>query len=485
MQQVKLRHYINGEFREPSNGEYSQKTTPIDGSVIALVPSGTREDAKAAIDAAYEAGKQWSKLTPIKRSDYIYKIYEVARSMEEDLINTLIVEGGGIYKKAWGEVVFTERLIRNAAELARHYEGEVLNSDSEATISMVFKKPKGIVGIITPWNYPLSISMKKVIHALAIGNTVVLKTASDTPITGYKIAEMASKAGLPKGVLNVVFGSGGVVGDEIVTNKKVSHITFTGETGTGKQIAEKAGRGLKTVTLELGGSDPLIVLDDADPDYAARLAVFAAFFHQGQICTASKRIIVHKGIYDKFVPRFIEYTKRLRVGDPRVDKNIDFGPLINKSQVNSMVEFLNDAVKRGAKVETGGKVNGNYFEPTILTGVDRNAKVLREEVFGPIRPIIMVENDDEAVEVANDTEYGLSGAVLTSNINRAMSIAEAVESGMFHINDVTLLEESHVPFGGIKASGIGREGGKYSFHESTYDRWTTITLRQRKFPIPS
>ncbi len=485
MQQMKLQHYIDGEFRNPANGEFSIKTTPIDGSAIADVPRGTRDDARAAIDAAYDAVKQWSRLTPIKRSDYIYKMYEVARSMEEDLISTLMVEGGGVYKKAWGEVVFTERLIRNAAELARHYEGEVLSSDSEATISMVFKKPKGVVGIITPWNYPLSISMKKVIHAIAIGNTVVLKTASDTPITGYKIAEIAHKAGLPKGVLNVVFGSGGVVGDEIVTNKKINHLTFTGETGTGRQIAEKAGRGLKTVTLELGGSDPLIVLDDADPDYAARLAVFAAFFHQGQICTSSKRIIVHKGVYDRFAPRFIEYVRRIRMGDPRADRNIDFGPLINKSQVESMKEFLEDAVSRGAKVETGGGVDGNYFEPTVLSGVDENAKVLREEVFGPIRPLIVVENDEEAIEVANRTEYGLSGAVITNNINRAMSIAEAVESGMFHVNDVTFLEESHVPFGGIKASGIGREGGKYSFHESTYDRWTTITLRQRKFPIPS
>ncbi|ADN50524.1 aldehyde dehydrogenase family protein [Vulcanisaeta distributa] len=481
----KILNYINGEFTPPSAGEFRVKRSPIDDSPLAEVPVSGRDDAKAAIDAAYDALRSWSRLTAIKRAEYLYRIHEEFVKMEDEFIRVLIEEGGGIYKKAWGEVVFTERLILNAAEMARHIEGKTLNSDSEATVSMVFKKPKGVVGVITPWNYPLSISMKKIAHALASGNTVVYKPASDTPITGYLIAQLAHKAGLPKGVLNVVFGPGGVVGDEIVVNKKATHITFTGESATGKEIASKAGGALKTVTLELGGSDPLIILDDADPDYAARLAVFAAFFHQGQICTSAKRIIVHRGIADKFIQRFVEYTKMLRIGDPRVDKNVDQGPLINRNQVETMRGFLKDALDKGAKVLTGGEVNGNYFTPTILINVDLNMRVMKEEVFGPIRPVVVVDNDEEAIEIANSTDYGLSGAVITRDINRAMYIAENVESGMFHINDVTFLEESHVPFGGIKASGFGREGGEYSFHENTYDRWLTITLRTRRFPIPS
>jgi len=481
----RILNYINGEFKTSVSGEFSVKKSPIDGSPLAEVVRSGREDAKEAIEAACEAAKTWSVLPAIKRAEYLYKALEVFRGAKEEFMKVLIEEGGGVYRKAWGEVVFTERLLLNAAEMARHYGGKVLSSDSEAVISLVFKKPKGVVGVITPWNYPLSISVKKIAHALAAGAAVVYKPASDTPITGWLIAQMFHKAGLPRGVFNMVIGPGAVVGDEIVTNKRVSHVTFTGESSTGKEIAAKAAGALKTVTLELGGSDPLIVLDDVDVDYAARLAVFAAFFHQGQICTSAKRIIVHRNIADRFIERFVAYVKLLRVDDPRKDEKVDQGPLINEGQAKLMEEFVNDAVSRGGRILTGGGRRGAFFEPTVVVDVDRNFRIMREEVFGPVRPVVVVESDEEAVEVANDTEYGLSGAVLTNNINRAFKIAEAVESGMFHINDVTFLEESHVPFGGIKASGIGREGGEYSFHEVTYDRWLTVTLRARRFPIPS
>jgi aldehyde dehydrogenase (NAD+) len=481
----KVLNYINGEFKASVSGEFGVKKSLIDGSPLAEVVRSVREDAKEAIDAAYEAVKSWSALPAIRRAEYLYKALETFRQMREEFMKVLTEEGGGVYRKTWGEVVFSERLLLNAAEMARHYEGKVLSSDSEATISMVFKRPKGVVGVITPWNYPLSISIKKVAHALAAGSTVVYKPASDTPITGWLIAQMFHKAGLPKGVFNMVVGPGGVVGDEIVTSKRVSHVTFTGESSTGREIAAKAAGTLKTVTLELGGSDPLIVLDDVDVDYAARLAVFAAFFHQGQICTSAKRIIVLRSIADKFIEKFVSYVKLLRVDDPRRDEKVDQGPLINEGQAKLMEEFVKDAEARGGRILTGGGRRGAYFDPTVVVDVDRNFRIMREEVFGPVRPIVVVESDEQAVEVANDTEYGLSGAVLTNNINRAFKIAEAVESGMFHINDVTFLEEAHVPFGGIKASGIGREGGEYSFHEVTYDRWLTVTLRTRRFPIPS
>ncbi|AAY81163.1 aldehyde dehydrogenase family protein [Sulfolobus acidocaldarius] len=479
---VRYKLFINGEFSEPHSGEYKVKTSPIDNSPLAEIAVGDREDAKRAIDSAYEAFKGWSSLTAMKRSEYLLKLEETIRANEGDLINTLIVEGGGTYKKAWGEVVFTERLVRNAAEMARHFKGETIPSDSEGIISMTFRKPKGVVGAITPWNYPLSISMKKVAHSLAIGNTVVLKLSSETPIIGVKIAELVQRAGLPKGVVNVVTGPGSAVGDEIVTNKRVSHVTFTGETNTGREIASKAGHSLKTVTLELGGSDPLIVLDDADVNLAVKIAVFGAFFHQGQICTSSKRIIVSEKVYEAFVKKFVERVSQLKVGDPR-DRTIEQGPLISKRQVESMIEFYEDSVKRGGKIMTGGKWDGNYFYPTVVTDVDRNFRIMKEEVFGPIRPVLRVKDDEEAIEVANDTEYGLSAAVVTRNVTRAFKFVEQIESGMVHINDVTMLEESHIPFGGIKASGIGREGGEYSFRETTYERWTTITQRERKYPI--
>lgn len=474
--------YINGEFVDPHSGEYKVKTSPIDNSPLAEIAIGDREDAKRAIDSAYDALKNWSTLTAIKRSEYLYKLADVFKAHEDDLINTLIVEGGGTYKKAWGEVVFTERLIKNASEIARHFKGSTIPSDTEGIVSMTFKKPKGVVGVITPWNYPLSISMKKVAHSIAAGNTVVLKVSSETPIIAAKIAELVHEAGLPKGVVNVVNGPGSTVGDEIVVNKKLAHITFTGETTTGREIASKAGGALKTVTLELGGSDPLIILDDADINLAVKIAVFGAFFHQGQICTSSKRIIVHEKIYNEFVKKFAERVSQLKVGDPR-DKSIEQGPLVSHRQVETMIEFYDDTVKRGGKIMSGGKWEGNYFYPTVVTDVDRNFRIMREEVFGPIRPIISAKNDEEAIEIANDTEYGLSGAIVTRDISRAFKIADQIESGMIHINDVTILEESHIPFGGIKASGFGREGGEYSFNETTYERWTTVTLRERKYPI--
>lgn len=474
--------YINGEFVDPHSGEYKVKTSPIDNSPLAEIAIGDREDAKRAIDSAYDALKNWSTLTAIKRSEYLYKLADVFKAHEDDLINTLIVEGGGTYKKAWGEVVFTERLIKNASEIARHFKGSTIPSDTEGIVSMTFKKPKGVVGVITPWNYPLSISMKKVAHSIAAGNTVVLKVSSETPIIAAKIAELVHEAGLPKGVVNVVNGPGSTVGDEIVVNKKLAHITFTGETTTGREIASKAGGALKTVTLELGGSDPLIILDDADINLAVKIAVFGAFFHQGQICTSSKRIIVHEKIYNEFVKKFAERVSQLKVGDPR-DKSIEQGPLVSHRQVETMIEFYDDTVKRGGKIMSGGKWEGNYFYPTVVTDVDRNFRIMREEVFGPIRPIIPAKNDEEAIEIANDTEYGLSGAIVTRDISRAFKIADQIESGMIHINDVTILEESHIPFGGIKASGFGREGGEYSFNETTYERWTTVTLRERKYPI--
>lgn len=477
---IKIKHYINGQFIEGE--EYKVKKSPIDGAPVAEMPLGRRDDAKAAIDAAYDAAKTWSQMPAIKRAELLYRLYEIIKTKEEELISLLTIEGGGIYKKGWGEVMFSQRLVRNAAELARHFSGRTMQSDTDGVVSAVFKKPKGVVGVITPWNYPLSISIKKIAHALAAGNTIVYKPASETPLTGFKIAEMIHQAGFSKGVFNLVLGPGSIVGDEIVTNKKVGHVTFTGESATGREIAAKAAGTLKTVTLELGGSDPLIVLDDADLGLAVRIAVFGAFFHQGQICTSSKRIIVHEKVFNKFLEKFIERVSQLKVGDPR-DKSVEQGPLISDRQAEEMENFYKDAVERGGKILTGGRKEGAYFWPTVVTEVSGEFRIMREEVFGPIRPVVSVKSDEEAIEVANNTEYGLSAAVITTNINRAFKIAEAIESGMVHINDVTMLEESHIPFGGIKASGFGREGGEWSFLETTYDRWLTVTLRERKYPI--
>jgi aldehyde dehydrogenase (NAD+) len=326
------------------------------------------------------------------------------------------------------------------------------------------------------------LSINKIGHALAAGNTVVLKPSSETPVIGLKIAELFEKAGLPAGVLNVVTGPGPTVGDELVVNPKVRLVTLTGETVTGRKVAEKAGANLKPVVLELGGKDPVIVLKDADLDYAVDAVCFGAFMHQGEICMSVERVIVEKQIADEFSKRLATKAKTLRIGDPKDPKTI-IGPLINQKQLQTVDTQVKDAVERGAKLMCGGKYKGLFYEPTVLTGVTREMRIFREETFGPTAPITAVRDVDEAIEVANDTEYGLSSGVITNDLQKALYIAERLESGMVHINDASVYDEPYAPFGGVKASGIGREGGKVSMDTLTELKWITIQKGKRHFPF--
>jgi aldehyde dehydrogenase (NAD+) len=373
-------------------------------------------------------------------------------------------------------------LLRSAAGDVRHIFGETLPHSAPGQIGMTVRQPLGVIAGIAPFNAPFLLAMKKVVLALAAGNCFVLKPSEETPVTGIKIAEIFHEAKLPPGVLNVVPGPAKDVGDVLLTDPRIRMITFTGSTKVGKIIAVEAAKNLKKFTLEMGGKNPLIVLRDADVDYAVKAGCFGIYFHQGQVCMANSRIIVEAPVYDEFCEKFAARTKTYKVGDPR-DPHTVIGPLIRRSQCAFIDEHVADASAKGAKVLTGGTHQDSFYQPTVIAGVTPEMRIYSEESFGPITSIIKVYSAEEALTVANDTSYGLSAGVITNDLQKAMDLALRLESGMVHINDTTVTDEPHVPFGGIKNSGFGREGGNYSMEEMTELKWITIQLGQRQFPF--
>ncbi|MGB8312761.1 MAG: aldehyde dehydrogenase family protein [Halobacteriota archaeon] len=473
--------YIAGEWIRSSSGDTIEVRNPYDNSLCALVQKGNNKDVKKAIDSAYSVKETWGYTAPTERADYLYRLYDIMASRKDELRDALITESGSTYKKASVEVTATLRTVRAAAEEAQRVVGETISSDVRK-ISVTIRHPAGVIAAITPFNYPLLLSMNKSLYALAVGDTVVLKPASATPITQLKVAELIDAIRLPSGVFNIVTGSGKTIGNELVTNSKVAHVSFTGSYETGKRIAERAAKTLKRVTLELGGSDPLIILRDATLDYAVDTAVFGAFFHQGQVCISAKRIIVEDAIAAEFVQRFVRRVKNLKVGDPR-KSDTDIGPLATKAQLKRINAQVQDAIDKGATIQCGGRHENQLYWPTVITDVMPNMRVYREEVFGPVRPIIIVSDENEAIGVANDTMYGLSSGILTNDLNKAIMIAKKLECGMVHINDSPLHFEPRAPFGGTKCSGSGLEGGKYSTEDLTELKWITIQVGNRNFPI--
>jgi acyl-CoA reductase-like NAD-dependent aldehyde dehydrogenase len=473
--------FINGEWVEAEGGKTFDDINPATGEVYAKVAMASRADAQKAIHAAYQAWRDWALKPAHERAAILYKASQILEQSMQEYASVLQEESGSVFIKSMFETGYTIGLIRSTAEDCKLVLGETFPSETDK-FCMTIRQPRGVIAAISPWNFPLLLSINKVGHSLAAGNTVVLKPSSETPVIGLKIAELFEKAGLPAGVLNVVTGPGPIVGDELVVNPKVKLVTLTGETVTGRKVAEKAGANLKPVVLELGGKDPVIVLKDADLDYAVDAVCFGAFMHQGEICMSVERVIVEKQIADEFSKRLATKAKTLRIGDPKDPKTI-IGPLINQKQLQTVDTQVRDAVERGAKLMCGGKYKGLFYEPTVLTGVTREMRIFREETFGPTAPITAVKDVDEAIEVANDTEYGLSSGVITNDLQKALYIAERLESGMVHINDASVYDEPYAPFGGVKASGIGREGGKVSMDTLTELKWITIQKGKRHFPF--
>lgn len=458
---------------------------PADGSVWAEAPDASLSDVRRAIQTAQDAFNGWAALPHTERAHYMLKLADEFEKRTSDLVTALQGEGGGWFGKGMFEAHYVVEVFRAAAAMNYQAIGEILPSEHNK-VSMVVRRPMGVVSVISPWNFPAILSSRSFAIPLAAGNTIVLKPSEETPYSGGLIfAEVCEAAGLPAGVFNVVTCSRDniqAIGDELIENPLIKGISFTGSTAVGRMVAAKAGAHLKKVCVELGGKDSLIVCEDTDLEKAAQLANFGSFMHQGQICMSVEKVLVQEKVYDAFLKLFVERAAKLKVGNPLDDNANVIGPLINDKQANQVREQLEDAVARGAKVELGGGINGRFVEPTILTGVTPDMLIYQRETFGPVVPVIPFKTDDEAVAIANDTEYGLSSGVLTANESRGLAIASALETGMCHINCTSVNDEPHIPFGGAKSSGVGRHGGRWSNETFTETRWITLDRGQR--PIP-
>jgi vanillin dehydrogenase len=372
--------------------------------------------------------------------------------------------------------------LRVAAGCIRQPHGDTFPASATGQIGMTIRQPLGVIAGIAPFNSPFLLAMKKIAFALAAGNTFILKPSDLAPLSGLKIAEIFDAAGLPAGVLNVIPGPAAVVGDKLVSDPRVKMITFTGSSKVGRHLAEQAGKYMKRVTLEMGGKNPLVVLKDADLDYAVDAAAFGIFFHQGQVCMASSRIIVEATLYDAFLKKFVAKARTIKVGDPR-DPTTVIGPLIRQSQCGFITGQIDDAVSKGAEVCCGGRHEGPYFEATVLGGVTSSMDVYTEESFGPVTSVLRADDYEHALFLANDTRAGLSSAIVTNDLNKALDFVQRSESGMVHVNDTTISDEPHIDFGGVKESGFGREGGMASMAEMSEVKWVTFQMGKREFPF--
>ena len=477
--------HIGGQWTEAEGGKTFEDYDPFTGEVVANVPAGTRADAKRAVEAAAAAFPAWSQTPPAERQRIFLKAADLLESRQEDVASWLTRETGSTFGFAMFQLHFVPGLFRQAAALGYMPMGEVIPSDTGA-FAMGLRRPVGVVGAIAPWNAALILSARSIASPLALGNTVVLKPSDLSPYVGGLLwGEIFSEAGLPEGVLNIVThatGEAAPIGDELVENPAVRVINFTGSSETGRNLAEAAGRNLKRVVLELGGSNPLIVLADADLDYAVDASAFGAFLHQGQICMSARRIIVEQPIADAFVERLVEKTKGLKAGDPKEQDTI-IGPLITENAVATVKGRVDDVVEQGAKVLAGGDADGPVYQATLLTDIPQGSEFARVETFGPVASIEVVGSADEAVERANDTAYGLSAGIITSDQDRGLALAQRIEAGIVHVNDQSVADEPQMPFGGIKNSGYGRFGGSAAISEFTDLHWVTIKSGPHPFPF--
>jgi len=456
---------------------------PANGALLAHVAQADAEDARSAVTAAHQAFERvWGTSLASERESVLIRAADVVEHSAERFAGTLVAESGSTFPKAMFEMMYSVDLLRSAAGNVRHVFGETLPDTQPGQFGMTIRRPLGVIGGIAPFNAPFLLAMKKVAHALAAGNTFVLKPSEHTPMSGVMIAEVFEEAGLPPGVLNVVPGPAPEISQVLLEDPRVRMITFTGSTSVGRQLAIEAARNMKRITLELGGKNSMIVLADADLDYAARAAAFGGFFHQGQVCMATSRVLVEDPVYDEFCERLASIAGGIPVGDPS-DPAMVIGPLIRPEQCEKIAKHVEDARDKGARVLTGGTAEGPFYQPTVVADVTSEMSIHDEELFGPVIAVSRVKDAEEALTVANESAYGLAAAVVTNDLQKALSLSFRLRAGMVHVNDCTVADEPHVPFGGTKLSGMGREGGLYSMQEMTELKWITVQLGERIFPL--
>ncbi len=468
-----FQNFIGGQWRDSQSGETFVSTNPARTSeVIGHFQKSTVADLEDAIATALVAQRAWVNTPAPERGEVLLRTALLLEQQKEELATLMTREMGKILKETRGDVQIAIDVAKFIAGEGRRAEGETLPSALPNKFNMTVRHPLGIVGIITPWNFPIAIPAWKTFPALLAGNAVILKPASDTPLLSIKLAEILQQAGLPDGVLNVITGPGGTLGDALASHKRINMISLTGSTEVGRHVAEICGRDLRRCTLELGGKNAVIVLEDADLDLAVAGIALAAFGTTGQRCTATSRVIVQESVQAAFTERLVAVAEKLRVGDG-LDSSVEMGPLVNKGRVKAVHEYSEVGKREGAKLVTGGSAltddgysDGAFYKPTIFTDVAPDMRIAREEVFGPFVSILPVNSYEEAIQVANDTEYGLSTGIFTESSRLTFRAIREIESGLVYINAATTGSEIHLPFGGMKASGNGhRELGSSAVEE--------------------
>ncbi|WLS00663.1 aldehyde dehydrogenase family protein (plasmid) [Shinella sumterensis] len=468
--------FIAGKWVPGTEGKTALDRNPYDNNVLTEIAQASLADLDHAFAAAKTAQVEWARTLPSERTALFLRAVSVLDSRKEEVVGWLIRESGSTRIKADVEWAAVRAGMLEAATMPAAAQGHIIPIDRPGKEARVYKKPVGVIGVISPWNFPLHLSNRSVAPALALGNAVVLKPSNDTPVTGgLLLAKIYEEAGLPPGVLNVVVGSSSVIGDAFSRHPVPRVLTFTGSTPVGRHIARVAGESslLKRIGLELGGNAPLVVLDDADLEKAVGAALVGRFMHQGQICMSTNRIIIDAMLYDRFVEAYVEAAKAVKYGDPNAPDTL-VGPLCNDSQVNSVAASIALARASGFRECVSGPIEGRVVAPHVFADVTNDSDFARSEIFGPVAPLIRATNEAEALAFANDTEFGLSSAVFTGDESRGLAFAQQIEAGMTHINDITVHDYPHVMFGGEKNSGLGRFNGKWILEEFTTDHFISI-----------
>lgn len=481
MQEFQL--YIDGAYTSSVSGEYSDDMNPATNEVYARIQNAGKEDLERVLASSYKAFQSWKDMGPTQREKLLLDAADLMEERAEELSEVLIDEAGSTLLKAGYETHHTPNFIRSMAGECRRIKGETYLSDYPGVKSYCIRRPLGVVLSIAPFNFPLLLSIRKIGFALAAGNSVILKPSEMTPVIGLKLGELFTDAGFPPGILNVIPGLGAEIGDDLISDPRIRFVTFTGSSKVGRQVGTTAARHGKRFALEMGGKNPIVVLSDADVDYAVDCAAFSNYMHQGQICMTGSRVIVDQNIYDEFCEKLARKVDGIKYGhDPR-EPGLIVGPLIRTTQAPFIKEHVDKAVEAGARILVGGEYEGNVFQPTALADVTENMSIFKTECFGPVASVIKASDTEHAIDLANNSDYGLSSAVLTNDLEKAMYAIEHIETGMVHINGPSVRDEPVIPFGGVKNSSYGREGGHFSIDELTELKWVTIQTGKNKFPF--
>ncbi|HEV2199923.1 MAG TPA: NAD-dependent succinate-semialdehyde dehydrogenase [Bryobacteraceae bacterium] len=459
-------NYIDGQWVQADNGATIEVRNPAHGELVGEVPALGAIETRRAIEAANRAYPAWRAMLASERSAILRRLNDLMLENKEDLALIMTAEQGKPLTESRGEILYAASFIEWFAEEGKRVYGDTIPQNAKGRRVLVFKEPIGVFAAITPWNFPAAMITRKAGPGWAVGCTAVIRPASQTPFSALAIAALCERAGMPAGVCNVITGPSGPVGKELTSNPLVRKLSFTGSTAVGSKLIEQCAPTIKKLSMELGGNAPFIVFDDADLDAAVQGAMASKYRNTGQTCVCANRLLVQDGVYDAFTEKLKAAVGKLKVG-PGTEDGVTQGPLINADAVKKVEEHITDAVGRGAKVALGGKRHsrgGNFFEPTILTDVPRNAMVFHEETFGPVAPLFRFKTEEEAIKLANDTEFGLAAYFYARDVGRIFRVAEALESGIVGVNE-GIISTAVAPFGGVKSSGLGREGSKYGIDD--------------------